>query len=198
MARLPGSAAICLARAYETGLPKKLREISAEMDIPRTFVSQIPALRRPHVTHPGTMVPLTPPRRLTQSGHQRSQPSEIKQLSGDLTDRIARLAEGMHTAEVLNPDPGDACAPCLGALSIEAPGEPRAVVRYGAGPLRGRIRRCCARSHDKACAVVAGNLNRLARQRTASCGLGRCLNPGGLVGPVQETGNVAFPVDGLS
>ncbi len=34
-------AAICLARAYGTGRPKKLREISAEMDIPRTFVSQI-------------------------------------------------------------------------------------------------------------------------------------------------------------
>ena len=34
-------AAICLARSYETGRPKKLREISAEMDIPRTFVSQI-------------------------------------------------------------------------------------------------------------------------------------------------------------
>lgn len=34
-------AAICLAHAYETGRPKKLREISAEMDIPRTFVSQI-------------------------------------------------------------------------------------------------------------------------------------------------------------
>ena len=35
------AAAICLARAYETGRPKKLREISAEMAIPRTFVSQI-------------------------------------------------------------------------------------------------------------------------------------------------------------
>ncbi len=35
------AAAICLARAYESGRPKKLREISAEMDIPRTFVSQI-------------------------------------------------------------------------------------------------------------------------------------------------------------
>jgi len=35
------AAAICLARAYESGQPKKLREISAEMDIPRTFVSQI-------------------------------------------------------------------------------------------------------------------------------------------------------------
>ncbi len=34
-------AAICLARAYGTGRPKKLREISAQMDIPRTFVSQI-------------------------------------------------------------------------------------------------------------------------------------------------------------
>jgi Rrf2 family protein len=34
-------AAICLARAYGTGRPRKLREISAEMDIPRTFVSQI-------------------------------------------------------------------------------------------------------------------------------------------------------------
>jgi Rrf2 family protein len=34
-------AAVCLARAYDTDRPKKLREISAEMDIPRTFVSQI-------------------------------------------------------------------------------------------------------------------------------------------------------------
>jgi len=34
-------AAICLARAYDSGRPKKLREISAEMGIPRTFVSQI-------------------------------------------------------------------------------------------------------------------------------------------------------------
>src|ERR1035437_2998604 len=63
------------------------------MDIPRTFVSQIPALRRPHVTHPGTMVPLTPPRRLTQSSRQRSQPSAIMQLSGDLADRIDRPAQ---------------------------------------------------------------------------------------------------------
>lgn len=35
------AAAICLARAYESGRPKKLREISAEMAIPRTFASQI-------------------------------------------------------------------------------------------------------------------------------------------------------------
>lgn len=35
------AAAICLARAYDSGRPKKLREISAEMAIPRTFASQI-------------------------------------------------------------------------------------------------------------------------------------------------------------
>jgi len=35
------AAAICLARAYESGRPKKLREIAAEMDIPRTYVPQI-------------------------------------------------------------------------------------------------------------------------------------------------------------
>ncbi len=35
------AAAICLARAYPSGQPKKLREISAEMDIPRTFAAQI-------------------------------------------------------------------------------------------------------------------------------------------------------------
>ncbi len=35
------AAAICLARAYPSGLPKKLREISAEMDIPRAFAAQI-------------------------------------------------------------------------------------------------------------------------------------------------------------
>jgi len=33
--------AICLARAYESGMPKKLRQVSAEMGVPRTFVSQI-------------------------------------------------------------------------------------------------------------------------------------------------------------
>lgn len=35
------AAAICLARAYESGQPKKLREVSAEMAIPRAFASQI-------------------------------------------------------------------------------------------------------------------------------------------------------------
>jgi Rrf2 family protein len=33
--------AICLACAYESGMPKKLRQVSAEMGVPRTFVSQI-------------------------------------------------------------------------------------------------------------------------------------------------------------
>ncbi len=33
--------AICLARAYGSDRPKKLREVSAEMEVPRTFVSQI-------------------------------------------------------------------------------------------------------------------------------------------------------------
>ena len=33
--------AICLAGAYEFGTPKKLRQVSAEMGVPRTFVSQI-------------------------------------------------------------------------------------------------------------------------------------------------------------
>src|ERR1035437_2285710 len=33
--------AICLARSYESGTPKKLRQVSAGMGVPRTFVSQI-------------------------------------------------------------------------------------------------------------------------------------------------------------
>lgn len=33
--------AICLARAYRSGQPRKLRQVSAEMAVPRTFVSQI-------------------------------------------------------------------------------------------------------------------------------------------------------------
>ncbi len=33
--------AICLARAYGSGQPRKLRQVSAEMEVPRTFVSQI-------------------------------------------------------------------------------------------------------------------------------------------------------------
>jgi Rrf2 family protein len=33
--------AICLARSYESGVPKKLRQVSLEMEIPRTYVSQI-------------------------------------------------------------------------------------------------------------------------------------------------------------
>lgn len=33
--------AICLARAYESGRPTKLREVSTQMGVPRTFASQI-------------------------------------------------------------------------------------------------------------------------------------------------------------
>jgi Rrf2 family protein len=33
--------AICLARSYESGTPKKMRQVSAEMGVPRTYVSQI-------------------------------------------------------------------------------------------------------------------------------------------------------------
>jgi Rrf2 family protein len=33
--------AICLARSYESGVPKKMRQVSVEMEIPRTYVSQI-------------------------------------------------------------------------------------------------------------------------------------------------------------
>lgn len=33
--------AICLARAYPSGWPTKLREVSAEAGVPRTYVSQI-------------------------------------------------------------------------------------------------------------------------------------------------------------
>lgn len=33
--------AVCLARSYESGVPKKLRQVSLEMEIPRTYVSQI-------------------------------------------------------------------------------------------------------------------------------------------------------------
>ena len=33
--------AICLAGCYESGVPKKLRQVSSEMGVPRTYVSQI-------------------------------------------------------------------------------------------------------------------------------------------------------------
>lgn len=33
--------AICLANSFESGTPKKLRQVSAEMGVPRTYVSQI-------------------------------------------------------------------------------------------------------------------------------------------------------------
>jgi DNA-binding IscR family transcriptional regulator len=33
--------AICLAASYEADAPKKLRQVSLEMGVPRTFVSQI-------------------------------------------------------------------------------------------------------------------------------------------------------------
>jgi Rrf2 family transcriptional regulator, iron-sulfur cluster assembly transcription factor len=46
------AAAICLARAYPSGQPKKLREISAEMDIPRAFAAQILA----NLVHAGIAV----------------------------------------------------------------------------------------------------------------------------------------------
>jgi Rrf2 family protein len=86
-------AAICLARAYGTGRPKKLREISAEMDIPRTFVSQILG----DLVHAGIAVSSFG----RDGGHRLARPPEeitmaevIEAAEGSLTSERCALGDG--------------------------------------------------------------------------------------------------------
>lgn len=50
-------------------------------------------------------------------------------------------------------------------------------------------------AYNKACAIGARDFYGLAGLCAAGCGVSCRLDPGGLVGPVQEAGDVAFPVD---
>jgi Rrf2 family protein len=87
------AAAICLARAYESGKPKKLREISAEMDIPRTFVPQILG----DLVHAGIAVS-SPGRdgghRLTRPPGQVSVAEVIEAAEGPLASERCALGDG--------------------------------------------------------------------------------------------------------
>ncbi len=86
-------AAICLARAYETGRPKKLREISAEMDIPRTFVSQILG----DLVHAGIAVSSfgrAGGHRLARPPDQVSMAEVIEAAEGRLTPERCALGDG--------------------------------------------------------------------------------------------------------
>lgn len=87
------AAAICLARAYQAGRPKKLREISAEMDIPRTFVSQILG----DLVHAGIAVSF-PGRdgghRLARSPGQVSVAEVIEAAEGPLASERCALGDG--------------------------------------------------------------------------------------------------------
>jgi Rrf2 family protein len=87
------AAAICLARAYPAERPKKLREISAEMDIPRTFVSQILG----DLVHAGIAVSF-PGRdgghRLARSPEQVSVAEVIEAAEGPLASERCALGDG--------------------------------------------------------------------------------------------------------
>ncbi len=87
------AAAICLARAYPGGRPKKLREISAEMDIPRTFVPHILG----DLVHAGIAVS-TPGR---DGGHRLARPPDqvsvadvIEAAEGPLATQRCALGDG--------------------------------------------------------------------------------------------------------
>jgi Rrf2 family protein len=87
------AAAICLARAYESGRPKKLREVSAEMAIPRTFASQILG----DLVHAGIAVSAFG----RDGGHRLARPPEqvsvaevIEAAEGPLTSERCALRDG--------------------------------------------------------------------------------------------------------
>lgn len=86
-------AAICLARAYGSGQPKKLREISAEMEIPRTFVSQILG----DLVHSGIAVSSfgrAGGHRLTRPPDQISLAEVIEAAEGQLASQRCALGDG--------------------------------------------------------------------------------------------------------
>jgi Rrf2 family protein len=87
------AAAICLARAYASGRPKKLREISAEMDIPRTFVPHILG----DLVHAGIAVS-SPGRggghRLARAPEQVSVADVIEAAEGPLATERCALGDG--------------------------------------------------------------------------------------------------------
>jgi Rrf2 family protein len=87
------AAAICLARAYPTGRPKKLREISAEMDIPRTYVAQILG----DLAHAGIAVSAAGRdggHRLARSPEQVSVAEVIEAAEGPLASERCALGDG--------------------------------------------------------------------------------------------------------
>jgi Rrf2 family protein len=87
------AAAICLARAYPSARPKKLREISAEMDIPRAFAAQILG----DLVHAGIAVS-APGRdgghRLARSPEQVSVAEVIEAAEGPLASERCALGDG--------------------------------------------------------------------------------------------------------
>jgi Rrf2 family protein len=80
------AAAICLARAYGSGRPKKLREISAEMAIPRTFASQILG----DLVHAGIAVSAFG----RDGGHRLARPPELVSVA-----EVIEAAEGPLASE---------------------------------------------------------------------------------------------------
>jgi Rrf2 family protein len=87
------AAAICLARAHASGRPKKLREISAEMAIPRTFASQILG----DLVHAGIAVSAfgrDGGHRLARSPDQVSVAEVIEAAEGPLASERCALRDG--------------------------------------------------------------------------------------------------------
>ncbi len=85
--------AICLAGAYESGAPKKLREVSAEMGVPRTFVSQILG----DLVHAGLAVSTFGSNggyRLARSPDQMSLLEVVEAGEGPLAPEACALGEG--------------------------------------------------------------------------------------------------------
>lgn len=96
------AAAICLARAYPTSRPKKLREISAEMNIPRTFVAQILG----DLVHAGVAVSAAG----RDGGHRLARPPEqvsvaevIEAAEGPLASERCALGDGPCRWEAVCP-----------------------------------------------------------------------------------------------
>ncbi|MHB2022185.1 MAG: RrF2 family transcriptional regulator [Mycobacteriales bacterium] len=143
--------AICLARAYESGVPKKLRQVAAEMGIPRTFVSQILG----DLVHAGLAVSTFGSNggyRLARAPDQVSLLEVVEAGEGPLAPEACTLGEGPCHWEAVCPlheawtAAGDALDTVLAARSLAQIVQADRAIEQGAYPVPADAHRLAARS----------------------------------------------------
>ena len=143
--------AICLARAYESGIPKKLRQVSAEMGVPRTFVSQILG----DLVHAGLAVSTFGSKggyRLTRPPGEVSLLQVVEAGEGPLAPEACTLGEGPCRWDAVCPlheswsAAGETLRALLGATSLAQVVETDRAIEAGTYPVPADAHRLAARS----------------------------------------------------